>query len=109
MTLPAAIQSYLDRRAGDSPETAVELFSLDGVVLDEGNTYRGPEQIAAWITASSSAFEYTVTFLGSETADDGAVVVTNRLEGNFPGGLVDLRFRFVLDDQGAIEHLTIAP
>jgi hypothetical protein len=31
--------------------------------------------------------------------------VTNRLEGTFPGGIVDLRYRFLLDEDGAIRQL----
>ena len=35
-------------------------------------------------------------------------VATNRLEGDFPGGVVDLRYRFAMDGD-LIAELVIAP
>ncbi len=35
--------------------------------------------------------------------------MTARLEGDFPGGVVDLDYRFGLDEQGRLRRLVIEP
>jgi hypothetical protein len=46
--------------------------------------------------------------IGATEIDQDHYDVTHHLEGNFPGGQVDLRFRFSLHD-GAICRLVIEP
>jgi hypothetical protein len=58
----------------------------------------------------TAAAEYTFTrrlVSAVETTHD-RWLVTNHLEGDFPGGEVDLTYSFDLAD-GLITHLTIAP
>jgi hypothetical protein len=43
---------------------------------------------------------------GATKVEANRYVAMHHLEGNFPGGLVDLQFRFTLRD-GAISQLTI--
>jgi hypothetical protein len=40
--------------------------------------------------------------------DDNTWLVTNHLEGDFPGGVVDLRYRFVVSGE-LLSKLDIAP
>jgi hypothetical protein len=54
----------------------------------------------------SSATRGTLT--GADAGDANTWLVTNRLEGKFPGGVVELRYRFVLIDD-LISELEIAP
>ena len=56
----------------------------------------------------SAYLDYTSTLIGAER--DGHVATEiNRLEGNFPGGIVELRYRFTLNDsETAIDQLTIS-
>jgi hypothetical protein len=106
--LPETITDYLSaHRAGD-PAAAVAAFHRDATVTDDGSVYTGVEEIQKWLGRSSSEYTYTVELTAAERLDDTHYVVTNRLEGNFPGGVVDLRYRFSLRD-GLIEDLTIAP
>jgi hypothetical protein len=56
----------------------------------------------------SSKFTYTVEVVDAEPTAADSYVVTARLEGNFPGSPVDLRFQFGLRD-GLIAALEIAP
>lgn len=42
-------------------------------------------------------YTYTTTPLGQRSGDGGRWMVLVRLEGNFPGGVVDLRYQFVVD------------
>ena len=44
--------------------------------------------------------------IGAEKTDDEHYTAINHLEGDFPGGVVDLRFRFTLRD-GRIASLVI--
>ena len=53
-------------------------------------------------------YTFTRTLLGAEPLDDGRWLVRNHLEGDFPGGAVDLRYEFALTD-GLISRLVIAP
>ncbi|MGW1460682.1 hypothetical protein ACWG43_26440 [Streptomyces albidoflavus] len=51
---------------------------------------------------------YTTTLVGAEREGDDRCTVHQHLEGDFPGGTVDLHYRFPLD-QGLISRLDIAP
>ena len=46
--------------------------------------------------------------LGTERTDDAHRSATHRLEGDFPRGVVDLRYRFAMDGD-LIAELVIAP
>ena len=48
------------------------------------------------------------TFTGANAVDADTWLVTNRLEGDFPGGVVDLDYRFRLAGDAIVE-LLIAP
>ncbi|NEE61243.1 nuclear transport factor 2 family protein, partial [Streptomyces sp. SID8455] len=52
-------------------------------------------------------YTYTTELLGAQRTDAERWTVTQRLEGDFPGGLVDLRFQFALGGHGLIEQLVI--
>jgi len=97
--LPAPVVAYLDahdeRRHADTAAT----FAADATVLDDGNTYEGIDAIAAWIARSSSEYSYTSTRIGQQVAGDDRAVVQIRLDGDFPGGTVTLRYQFELQDE----------
>src|SRR6478752_7040676 len=93
---PAVIRSYFgahDRRDADA---AMATFTGDACVHDDGTDYAGADQIRGWLAGASVAFSYTRRFLDAKSDGAGRWDVTNRLEGNFPGGIVDLHYRFVL-------------
>ncbi|MAT05504.1 MAG: DUF4440 domain-containing protein [Acidimicrobiaceae bacterium] len=104
--LPSPIRDYLaahaERRTGD----AARLFDPDAVVVDEGRTYRGTEEVLEFLTTAGSEFTYTTTLVGCERADDDHWLVGIRLDGNFPGGTADLTYRFTLSG-GHIAELVI--
>ena len=50
---------------------------------------------------------YTTELIGAQRVDDAHWVVTNRLEGDFPGGVAELDYRFTLADD-LIAQLVIA-
>lgn len=107
--LPAAVTGYFAAVDGmGSARVALELFIEDAVVEDDGHTYRGIGAIAGWLSGAASAFEYTSTRVGV-SFEGATVTVLTRLEGNFPGGMVELRNVFTLTVDGRIRRLVIAP
>lgn len=89
-------------------ETAVSHCLPDAVVTDEGHDFRGHDQIRDLVANAASEFTYTTELTGAFQLDDTHYDVVHHLEGDFPGGVADLHFRFALRD-GLIQTLTIEP
>jgi hypothetical protein len=106
LDLPEPVAAYFaaDRESG---EAVARCFTEAAVVKDEGRTHRGREAIRQWKEEVSTRYQYTSEPFACEQRD-GAVVVTSRLTGNFPGSPVNLRFFFVLDGD-KIASLEIIP
>lgn len=100
--LPAGILTYLDPASGAE---GINGFTDDAVVTDNGTRYAGREDLLRFLTTTTTEFEFTTTFLRAESHGDRHVV-WNRLDGNFPGGTVDLKYTFDLED-GLIRTLDI--
>jgi hypothetical protein len=105
-TLPAPVFAYLDARDENRHADAAALCASDATVLDDGSTYAGGDAISAWIEQSSGEYRYTSTRIGQWVASETTAVVQVRLDGNFPGGTVTLRYRFDLR-AGLIDRLAI--
>lgn len=107
--LPAPVTRYLEGRLGeDDPAGLLAAFAADARVVDEGVEYRGTEEIRRWLTTAGSEYTYTTTYTGQVADGPGRWTVLSRIEGNFPGGVADLRLRFRVGD-GGIADLVIAP
>jgi hypothetical protein len=108
LELPEVVSRYQD--AHDRHDTAVALsaFAANARVLDDGGEYRGLDEIRAWLERTASEYTFTRSLLGWEATSADTWLVMNHLEGNFPGGVVDLRYRFVVRDD-LISELVIAP
>jgi hypothetical protein len=106
--LPAIVDEY--QRAHDcrEPDAALAAFTADAVVRDDGHEYRGHGEIRDWLARTSVEFNYTRTLTSAVPVDATTWLVTNHLEGDFPGGVVDLRYRFVIESD-LITELEIAP
>ena len=104
--LPEIITSYLRAHQARDLDAAIEYYTIDASVTDEGRTYNGRQEIRAWLSRSASEFSYTIEVIGATKCDDDHFDVTHHLEGNFPGGEVDLHFRFTLRD-GKVAQLVI--
>ena len=105
--LPGPVAGYFDADARRDTEAVVALFTDDAIVVDEGQTWTGINQIRAWRVGPAAKYEYTTEVTGTKHAGHHEYVVTGRLQGNFPGGTADLTWRFILADQ-RISRLTIA-
>lgn len=107
--LPDNVKKFMTALDARQGAPALAVFTTDAVVTDEGYDHSGRGEIAAWLTDSVSESEYTYTteFTGAITTGT-TVDVTQHLEGNFPGGVVDLHYRFTLDG-ALISRLVIEP
>ena len=106
LNLPKPVAAYFIADEADG-EAVAQCFTDDAVVQDEGHTYHGRAAIKKWKEDASAKYVYTSEPLVCEQ-QDGIVVVTCRLTGNFPGSPVDLRFFFELDGD-KIASLEITP
>jgi ketosteroid isomerase-like protein len=105
--LPATIRSYLVAHAARDTDTAVQTFSPDAVVVDQGRTFSGTDEVLHFLQNAGVEFSYTTELVGAERIDDEHWVVLNHLEGDFPGGVADLTYRFTMDGD-RITELVIA-
>jgi hypothetical protein len=106
--VPRAITAYQaahDRR--DVP-TALAQFQADARIVDDGRSDDGISGVESFLRNAASEYTYTRTLVAAEEVGPDRWRVTNHLEGNFPGGHVDLAYEFQLE-RGLIASLTIAP
>ncbi|MGE0881280.1 MAG: nuclear transport factor 2 family protein [Acidimicrobiia bacterium] len=106
--LPEAVASYFAAHDRHDVDGAVAQFAPDATVVDDGQTYTGVDEIRGWLSKAGRQYTYTRTPLDAVEGDDGGWIVRNRLDGNFPGGTVDLAYRFEFHG-GRIAKLVIAP
>jgi len=106
--VPEIVQRYFDLDAEHDTDGIVALFSDDATVIDEGEARAGPEAIRSWRLGAASEYEYTTTITGSEALGEDRYRVSARLDGNFPGGTVNLDHDFTVAGDH-IRRLEIAP
>jgi ketosteroid isomerase-like protein len=107
MQAPDVITRYFAAADRRNIDEVVRLFSDDAVVADEDRTWRGASGVRAWREGPATAYQYTTKVQSIESAGGANYIARVRLEGNFPGGIVDLLYRFTIDDQ-SIRRLEIA-
>lgn len=105
LSLPEPVAAYFAADKHQNAEAIARCFTAHAVVKDEGHTHTGIDAIKAWKAAASAKYTYTTEPFALEHSD-GHQVVTSRVEGNFPGSPVDLRYRFRLE-RGLIASLEI--
>lgn len=106
--LPAVVRAYLDAHARGDVPAAADCFTPAAVVVDDGSTYRGRERIRDWLSRSSTEYTCTTTPTAAARRGTDGWKVSQRIEGNFPGGVADLEYGFTIDD-AHITTLTISP
>jgi hypothetical protein len=104
--IPTVISEYLDAHVVRDADRVTPLFWPDATVTDEGATRTGIDAIRIWIETGASEYTYTTTETGYALPTPDHVQVFARIEGNFPGGLVDVVYDFRLRD-GKIASLVI--
>lgn len=106
--LPAVVREYLAAHAARDHEAALRAFAPDAVVTDEGRTYRGTAEVADFLAHAGEPYTYTTEVVGAQRVTAERWVVVVRLDGDFPGGTAELRYRTTLRD-GLVSELLIAP
>ncbi|MET7922070.1 nuclear transport factor 2 family protein [Streptomyces avermitilis] len=104
--LPEVVTRYLKAHRAHDTATAVTAFTGDATVIDDGNTYKGTAAVEGWLGRSATEFTYTIHLTDAWQGDATHYIATQHLEGNFPGGAIDLRYRFTLRDD-LIDRLVI--
>ena len=112
LSLPPAIWRYFTAADVGNLDALIDCFAEDAVVTDEDRTWHGHAEIRRWREDVATVYEYTLEVLGAEPGGQAGGTewhhVQTHLEGNFPGGTVDLAYRFGLRD-GSIASLEIVP
>lgn len=107
--LPPVLAEYLEaHRTPGRRSSAAEVFATDARVVDDGREHVGTEEIRDWLEHEASVYTYTTTFTGQRAEGPDRWTVLAHLEGDFPGGTVDLHFRFRLQADRVVE-LVIEP
>lgn len=106
--VPEAILAYQQAHDRRDVDTALAQFAAEAVVADDGRTYAGLDEIRHFLSSAASEYTYTRTLLAAVEEGEGSWLLTNRLDGNFPGGTVDLSYRFRMSGD-RITGLDIAP
>ena len=105
-TPPDVISRYYSCAASGELDALLDCFSADAHVRDEGRDYYGLHAIRGWREGVATRFTYTTEITGVEQVGDHTYLVHTHLEGDFPGGVVDLGQRFTVTD-GRITDLVI--
>ena len=105
-TIPHVITRYYVAGAAGDLDTLIGCFAADAHVLDEGHDYHGVAEIRSWREGLASQFTYTTEITKADQTGEREYLVATHLEGDFPGGVVDLDQRFTLAD-GLISDLSI--
>lgn len=106
VNLPEPILDYFNADKDNGKEIA-DCFTEQGVVIDEKQTYKGRAAIERWRTEAAAKYVYTSEPF-DVTEQGGQIIVSSHLQGNFPGSPVNIRYRFVLENN-KIASLEIAP
>ena len=106
--VPDVVTRYFEADDRRDVDAIVALFTDNAVVLDEGQTYCGTTEIRSWREGPASQYQYTTEVIDTKRTGDDVAVVTARLDGNFPGGTAQLKFRFTIAGD-RIGRLEIAP
>lgn len=98
LKLPEPIAAYFAAEAEEDAAALARCFAADGVVKDEGQTFRGPAAIRKWNAEARSKYHHRVEPLRASERG-GRTVVVARVSGNFPGSPLELEHVFHLEGE----------
>jgi hypothetical protein len=107
-TAPRAITAYQAAHDRRDLATALAQFADDATVVDDGRSYSGIAGVETFLSTAASEYTYTRTLVSAAEVGPDHWRITNHLEGDFPGGQVDLSYEFHLVGD-RIARLVIAP
>jgi ketosteroid isomerase-like protein len=96
--LPDVVARYLEAHVAEDYATAVSYLAEEVTVLDDGKTLQGREETRELFGASAEQFTVTTTLHTVSRPAADVWEVGTHLSGDFPGGEVDLRMLFTVQD-----------
>ena len=103
---PDVVARYYAAAESGDLDAVLECFATDAHVHDEDRDYRGRAEIRSWREGVANRFSYTTEITDVEEVGESVHLVHTHLEGDFPGGVVDLKQRFTVHG-GLISDLEI--
>lgn len=105
LDLPEPLPEYFAAANTSDADRIAACFAEHAIVNDEARDFVGRGAIREWAVDVRRKYSFQSEPLAIGGSADRPVV-TARVTGNFPGGSVDLSYRFVIAD-GAIAALSI--
>jgi len=105
LQIPSIVAAFLAAERSNDAHTLAACFSEDGIVHDEARSHRGHSAIQQWKEDADGRYSYTSEPLVAST-EGATVTIRTRVEGSFPGSLVELSQVFTVAD-GKIVSLEI--
>src|ERR1700704_582151 len=96
LDLPGPIAEYFAAEKARDALALALCFVDDGVVRDEGGTFKGTNAIRDWNAAARKKYQHTVEPL-SAVQRGGATILAGGVAGDFPGSPVTLDHVFRLE------------
>ena len=106
--IPEVITRYQAAHDRHDVPVALSTFTADARVFDDGREYLGADAIRTWLATAASEFTFTRTLVNATSLGPDSWLVVNHIEGDFPGGVVDLRYQFTLAGD-LVSELVIEP
>lgn len=94
--LPIVVRDFFTAHVVHDADTAAQFLADDVVAVDQGQTWRGRDQVYLFVRDAGAEFEVTTEELGTRRIDDTHFIIGVRLTGNFPGGVAEIDYRFTL-------------
>ena len=95
--IPRPVTAYLAAAQAKDSDKLAACFHSDAVVRDVGKEFRGITAIRQLHHDANTKYRFTLEPRGA-SIDGQTTVVRIRLTGDFPGGVADLRYEFVVSD-----------
>lgn len=93
--LPAAVRAFSAAHEARDADAALAALAPGAVITDVGEAFEGEQALRRFVSEAGAEFSYTDVV--TRIARDGDTwVLGHHLEGDFPGGQVDLDHRFTL-------------
>lgn len=97
MKLSGVIQDLIKAQDDFDSIAYAKCFSDDAIVFDEGNTYKGKQEIETWISSANEKYHTVMKPLEfSETKHES--ILTVELSGSFPGSPIVVKYHFEIHD-----------
>ena len=97
LNLPKPLETYFEAANAQDRKAFISCFSDDAFVRDEGEGYKGHEQIAKWNANAIQKYNCSYEVPASQATPDGAHV-TARVSGTFPGSPIELTYSFIIEE-----------